>query len=163
MGEYFKYTNHSKKLKFNIGLNAYKDKFSGIGLTLGARAFCLLLTQSDHFNKVYSHTLIGSWIGDKVSCIGDETVWDYEYNSYQDITANIIVMLYQIDGAEELIEASTKCNSFFVQLAYLIFTRQFTDIVPEFESTFGKEWSKKYKNILQKKQYYVFHNLVRLN
>lgn len=163
MGEYFEYVNHSKKLKFDIGLNAYNNKFSGIGITLGARAFCLLLTKSEHFNKVYRHTLIGSWIGDKVSCIGDETKWDNKYDRYLDITANIIVMLYQIDGSEKLIEASSQSNSFFAQIAYLIFTEQLTNIIPEFENTFGKEWSKKYKIILQEEPYHVIHNLVELN
>ena len=71
MGEYFAYANHDKKLKFDIGLGAENIKFSGIGLVLGTRAFCLLLTESQHYQRNYSHTPIGSWIGDRVSCIGD--------------------------------------------------------------------------------------------
>lgn len=163
MGEYFEYVNHTKKLKFDIGLNAQNNKFSGIGQNLGSRAFCLLLTKSDRFNQVYNHTLIGSWIGDEVSCIGDQTKWNHEHNSYQDITANIIVMLYQIDGSEKLIAISNECNSLFVQLAYLIFTKQFIYIMNEFEDAFGKEYGKKYKEILANNSDYVLHDLIDLN
>ncbi|MGL5077272.1 MAG: hypothetical protein ACRDBG_15795, partial [Waterburya sp.] len=60
MGEYFYYANHDKKLKFEIGLDVENCKFSGIGYVLGTRAFCLLLTESQHYKLVYSNTLIGS-------------------------------------------------------------------------------------------------------
>ena len=162
MGEYFYYANHDRKLKFEIGLVANAIKFSGIGRGLGARAFCLLLTESKHRQKVYRKTLIGSWVGDFVSCIGDETKWHYEESSYQDITANIIVMLYQIDGEEKLIEVATRDEHFFVQIAYLIFTNQFTDLLPEFERCFGKEWTKKYKAIVEEHSYYAVRDLVLL-
>ena len=96
------------KLKFSISLSKSGVKFSGIGYCpLSTRAFCLLLTKSDHFNRVYRHTLVGSWIGDHVSCIGDQTKWDYDYDSYLDISANVIVMLYQIDKEEQLIESAS--------------------------------------------------------
>ena len=57
-------------------------------------------------------------------------------------------MLYQIDGAERLMQAATEYDNFFVQIAYLIFTNQFTDLSSEFEQKFGQEWPKKYKAIL---------------
>ena len=129
MGEYFAYANHDKKLKFDISLNTGNVKFSGIGYAFGTRAFCLLLTESKHYQKAYNHTLIGSWIGDRISCIGDQTKWHYPESSYQDITANIILMLYQIDGAQRLIEIASQKDYFFVQLACLIFTKQLTDFV----------------------------------
>lgn len=162
MGEYFYYANHDKRLKFDIGLEATNNKFSGIGYGLGARAFCLLLTQWDDSKLKYHDTLIGSWIGDRVSCIGDYTKWNYEYSSYQTITANIIVMLYQIDGTKELIELAKIVDGFFVQLAYLIFTEQFVYILPEFERQFGKEWSKRYKQILQNGHYGRVYDLAKL-
>ena len=149
MGEYFEYVNHDKRLLFSIGFDGCNNKFSGIGYNIGARAFCLLLTQSDHFCKIYNHTLLGSWIGDKVSCIGDESLWEYEYDSYRDITANIIVMLYQIDGAENLIQQPASCNDFFIQIGYLILTKQFTDILSAFEANFTNNWTKRYKDIIK--------------
>ena len=155
MGEYYYYANHDKKLKFDIGLGAENSSFWGIGRVLGTRAFCILLTESPHLQKAYSKTLIGSWIG-------DEAKWHYEESSYRDITANIIVMLYQIDGAEELIEAATRDEHFFVQIAYLIFTNQFTDLLPEFERCFGKEWTKKYKTIVEDRFYGKIYDLVSL-
>ena len=164
MGEYFEYANHDKKLKFGIGLGGENIKFSGIGYTLGTRAFCLLITESNHFQKVYNHTPIGSWNGDRVSCIGDYTKWheDGSISSYRDITANMIVMLYQIDGAERLIELASNHDYFFVQLAYLIFTNQFTDLVSEFERNFGKEWTKKYKTILASRHIGRVYDLISI-
>ena len=105
MGEYFYYANHDRKLLFDIGLNAFNIKFSGIGWNgIATRAFCLLLTKPSH-NK-YSHTLIGSWIGDRVSISGDYSEWYDEFDRYRNITTNMILMLYQIDGAEALVEAA---------------------------------------------------------
>ena len=163
MGEYFQYVNHNKKLLFSIGFDGRNNKFSGIGYNLGARAFCLLLTQSDHFCKVYNHTLLGSWVGDKVSCMGDQSVWEYESDSYQNITANIILMLHQIDGGEKLIQRATYCNNFFIQIGYLILTQQFTDILPAFEANFGSDWTKRYKNILTSSYYGQVFDLVIIN
>ena len=171
MGEYFAYANHDKRLKFDIGLGAENEKFSGIGRVLGTRAFCLLLTESHDYQKLYSHTLIGSWLGERVSCIGDHTKWPHEYSSYRDITANAIVMLYQIDGAERLIEIASKNDYLFVQLAYLIFSNQLTrflsefdhkSFVSEFENKLGKEWTKKYKAILEIRYYHRVYDLVNL-
>ena len=160
MGEYFAYANHDQKLKFSVGLGAENEKFSGIGHVLGTRAFCLLLTESQHYQNIYSHTPIGSWIGDRVSCIGDQNKWLQPESSYRDITANIIVMLYQIDGAERLIQAARSSDYFFVQIAYLIFTNQFIDILPEFERHFGKQWTQKYKAITENNYYGTVYDLV---
>ena len=111
MGEYFYYANHDRKLLFDIGINAFNIKFSGIGrVSIANRAFCLLLTQTSHDR--YSHTLIGSWIGDRVSISGDYSEWYNEFDRYRNITANMILMLYQVDGAESLIEAA-KTNDYF--------------------------------------------------
>ncbi len=163
MGKYFCYANHDKKLKFSISLSKSGVKFSGISYCpLSTRAFCLLLTHSDHFNHIYRHTLIGSWIGDRVS-IGDETRWDDDYDRYLDINANIIVMLYQIDGEEQLIESASEYNGLFVQIAHLIFTRQFINALSVFDSHFGKDWTKKYKQILQDYSYYPVYDLVDLS
>ena len=164
MGEYFEYANHDKKLKFDIGLGAENEKFSGIGLVMGTRAFCLLLTESKRIQKVYSHTLIGTWVGDRVSCIGDYTkrYEDGSISSYRDITANAIVMLYQIDGAERLIDLASRNDYFFVQLGYLICTNQFNNLLSDFEGSFGREWTKKYKTILESDFYGRLYDLVSI-
>ena len=161
MGEYFYYVNHDRKLCFDIGLNAFNIKFSGIGWNgIATRAFCLLLTKPS--DDRYSHTLIGSWIGDRVNIIGDYSEWYDEFDSYQNITANIFLMLYQIDGAEPLIETANINDYFFLQIGYLIFINQFTAILPEFNKFFGDSWSKRYKQLLEKHSYSRFYDLVKL-
>ena len=53
MGEYFYYANYDKRLKFGISLSKSGDKFSSISYCLlSTRAFCLLLTKSDHFDYI---------------------------------------------------------------------------------------------------------------
>ncbi len=163
MGEYFYYANHDKKLKFSVSLSQCSDKFRGISYChLSTRDFCMMLTKSDHFNYVNRHTLIGSWIGNRVSCIGDQTRWNYDDASYLNISANVIVMLYQIDGEEQLIKTASEDDVLFVQLAHLIFTRQLVDILPAFRSRFGAEWTKRYKQILQEHFYYHVFDIVDL-
>ncbi len=133
---------------------------------MGTRAFCLLLTESKHFQQVHSRTLIGSWVGNRVSCIGDYTSTKLTKNgnvsNYRDITANAIVMLYQIDGAERLIDLASENDSFFVQLGYLICTNQFREIRAEFEDSFGREWTKKYKAVVANNFHGRFHDLTPL-
>ena len=162
MGEYFYYVNHDRKLLFDIGLNAFNEKFSGIGWGgIATRAFCLLLTQVTQDR--YSHNLIGSWIGDLVSISGDYSEWYEKFDSYQNITANMILMLYQIDGAEMLIEAAKTNDYLFLQIGYLIYSNQFSAISPEFENTFGNLWSKKYKQLLEKYSDHRYYDLVEIN
>lgn len=162
MGEYFYYANHDRKLLFDIGLNAFNIKFSGIGRNgIANRTFCLLLTQPSHGR--YSHTLIGSWISDRVNIIGDYSESYKEFDSYQNITANMILMLYQIDGAEPLVEAAKTNDYFFLQISYLIFTSQFTVILSEFNQAFGDSWSKNYKQLLEEHSCSRFYDLVELN
>ena len=162
MGEYFYYVNNDRRQLFDIGLGAFNDKFSGIGCNgIANRAFCLLLTQSSHDR--YTHTLIGSWIGDRIAIIGDYSKWQDNFDTYQNITGNMIQMLYQIDGAEMLIEAAKTNDCFFLQIGYLIFTNQFAIIKSEFRKSFGDNWSRKYKQLLEKHPYSKFYDLVELN
>ena len=162
MGEYFYYVNHDRKLLFDTGINAFNIKFSGIGRNgIASRAFCLLLTQASHDR--YSHTLIGSWIGDRVTISGDYSEWYDEFDRYRNITANMILMLYKIDGAEYLIEVAKSYDELFLQLAYLIFTNQFAELAPEFDRAFGDNWSKRYKQLLQKYSHSFFYDIVALN
>lgn len=161
MGEYFYYVNHDRKLLFDVGLNAFGVKFSTIGRNgIAYRAFCLLLTQTSHDR--YSHTLVGTWIGDRVTISGDYSQWYEEFDSYHNITANMILMLYQIDGAEYLIEAAKRSEELFIQIGYLIFSNQLPRISSDFDLAFSDSWSKKYKQLLEKYPYQGFYDLVKL-
>ncbi|WP_319420498.1 hypothetical protein [Pleurocapsa sp. FMAR1] len=76
-------------------------------------------------------------------------------------------MLYQIDGAEILIEIASQDDYFFVQLAYLIFTKQLTnfmseEFMSEFEQNFGEEWTKKYKTIIETRYYGKVYDLISM-
>lgn len=162
MGEYFYYVNHDRKLLFDIGLNAFNDKFSGIGCNgIATRAFCLLLTQTSYCR--YSKTLVGSWIGDRVIISGDYSEWHNEFDSYQNITANAILMLYQIDGAEMLIESAKTNDYLFLQIGYLIYSHQLSAISSEFKDAFGDLWGKKYKQLLEKYSYYQYYDLIEID
>ena len=162
MGEYFYYVNHDRKLLFDVGLNAFGVKFSTIGWNyIANRAFCLLLTQPS--NDWYNHTLIGTWISDRVTIIGDDSKWYREFDSYRNITANMILMLYQIDGAEDLVEVAKTSEELFLQIGYLIFSNQFPRISSDFDRAFGDSWSKKYKQLLEEYPYNRYYDLVELD
>ena len=164
MGEYFYYVNHERKLLFDIGLNAFNTNFSGIGWGgIATRAFCLLFTQLSESDERYSHNLISSWVGDRVSISGDYSEWYDNFYSYQNITANVILMLYQVDGSKMLIEAAKTNNYFFLQIGYLIYSNQFTVILPEFKAAFGNHWSKRYKQFLEKYSYHRYYDLVKID
>ncbi len=160
MGEYFHYVNHDKKMRFCIGDLGGPIKFSGIGRNLGARALGLLLTQINDRSNAFQGSWVGSWIGDRVECVGDHGPTYDLFVDYPEVTANIIVMLYQVDGAEPLIESANNGEEVFARIAHLIITQQFTDIQRDFEQAFGKQWQKKHKAICEKSAFIRLHNLV---
>jgi len=159
MGEYFHYVNHDKKHRFCIGNLGGADKFSGIGRNLGGRAFCLLLTRSSSKTR-YEHTWVGSWIGDIIECVGDYSTLQDEYYRYKEVTANIVKILYQVDGAEDLIEVARKDNQLFIQITHLIITNTLPEILPDFEEAFGKQWGKRYKGICTTEFYLPIFNII---
>ncbi len=157
MGEYFSYVNHSKQLYFGTDLIAHNPKFSGIGHTIGTRAFELLLVLPEGHNpRCTQHPLIGSWIGDKVAIIGDQGKAGDFCQKYQDITANMIVLLYKVNGAEYLLEIAKKNKYFFAALGYMISTNQLPEIASDFEHEFGEYWMKRHKEDLRE---YAPYNL----
>ncbi|MEM8675148.1 MAG: hypothetical protein AAGF83_14935 [Cyanobacteria bacterium P01_G01_bin.67] len=72
-------------------------------------------------------------------------------------------MLYQIDGSEILFEVAKTNDYFFLQNGYLIFTNQFTAIATEFNKSFGDNWSREYKQLLEKYSSSRFYDLVQLS
>ena len=158
MGEYFSYVNHTKELHFGTGLIAHNPKFSGIGHTIGARAFELLLVLPEGHNpRCTQYPLIGSWIGDEVAIIGDKGKAGDFCKSYQDVTANMIVMLYKIDGARYLMEIAKKNKSFFAALGYMVVTNQLPELASDFECEFGEYWMRRHKEDLRKYAPYNLH------
>jgi hypothetical protein len=154
MGEYFYYVNHDKQMRFSIGVFGSNYKFGGIGSGLEAKAFCLLLTKS-HKTKIFNLPFAGSWIGDRVACVGDEHKSWQQCRQYKNVTANIIVMLCQIeDIAEELIQRSRADDYLFVQIAHLILSQELPNLADRFTAIFGEQWVQRYEEVYRRHPYF---------
>ncbi len=147
MSEYFHYINHSKKQRFSIGEFGNSDKFSGIGYGLSARAFALLLTESNDHDIKMKDTLFGSWIGDEIQCIGDHGNIQDKYFGYDEIIFEIVTMLISAGDLEEIIEASKLDNGLFSKLCEYVFMSNDNVLENYICKAHGLTWKKKYKEL----------------
>ena len=160
MGEYFHYVNHDKEMRFYIDAFGGSVRFDGVGVGLGARAFCLLLTKSNDRGKKYKRTWMGTWSGDRVSCMGDHGKLGDIYSHYQDVTANVLVMLCEVDGPEILMENAKIYNDLFLQIVYLYYSQKLPNIEEHLKRTFGQDWEKRYETLLKQMPYTRLHNMI---
>lgn len=140
MGEYFSYVNHTKRQQFSIGLASQNNKSSGIGRTLGARAFGLLITRSDHLVNVFGRAGVGYWEGDLVACCGDESACHVDWTEYVDIDANAVSLLYRVDRSEYLVEWATESDFALVELAHLAKHAPFPALEADLRQAIGDEY-----------------------
>jgi hypothetical protein len=150
MGTYFHYVNFTKRQHFIIGALGGGIKFTSIGRNLSARAFELMLTKPGVTLQKLP-PIVGAWVGDEVAIIGDD--WDSEgemiRKDFVDIGANVVLMLMESDGFEDLKTAATAHDNFFMQLAYLATTRQSSAIEKEMEIHFGADFRRRYKQMCE--------------
>ncbi|HEY7371056.1 MAG TPA: hypothetical protein VIF57_02685 [Polyangia bacterium] len=151
MGEYFHYANLDRRELFDVGLGVYNDKRSGIGRNLGARALGLLLKE-----QAPAGGLPGSWAGQRVMVVGDETpngLYETARADYRDIASAVLLMLFA-DDREEIIEAAVTNDSLFVHLAELAVVHGADTVAGALAAHFGAEWRKKY-GLLRKQMHYL--------
>jgi hypothetical protein len=160
MGEYFHYVNHDKEMRFYIDAFGGSVRFDGVGFGLGARAFCLLLTKSNDRGKKYKRTWMGTWSGDRVSCMGDHGKLGDIYTHYKDVTANVLIMLYEVDGPEILMKNAKRDDELFLQIVYLYYAQKLPGIQEYIEMSFGEDWEKRYETLLEKNQFTCLHNTI---
>lgn len=137
MGAYFHYVNETARERFSIGALGDGVKRSSIGFTLAARAFELMLIPPEVDPS--DRGLLGAWYGDRVAVASDQAEsWD-AFDKFEDIGANVLVMLFETDGFDDIADAARRNNDLFVQLGHLAETRQHEGIASAFRDEFGPE------------------------
>lgn len=157
MGVEYQYVNFTKKERFGISPFGGNEKFSGIGNTIGARALGLMLCAPDNIRGHGDKSkLFGRWHCDSIAVIGDgNNEWDNVIcPNYTDITANVTLLIYNVDGFEPLLEYIDVCETFFLQLSYLALSNQVQHLADEMAKHFGPDYLKKYGDIMKQRPGY---------
>ncbi len=160
MSEYFHYINHTKEQRFCIGDLGGAIGFNAIGHNLGARGFCLLLTESNDKAKKYENTLLGYWVGDLVQCIGDHGNLQEKYLDYQEIAGDVIVLLLDIDGSNSIVEISKNNEDFFLRLCHIAIAKNNKSLINALDKGYERKWRKRYSEISSDKKYVKIYNPV---
>ena len=97
MGAYYFYVNETKREYFSIDpvLNS-ETKGSLVGNSIGSRAFAFLLWADDTAHSGTSnHSLLGSWIGDRVIVTSDDYGQNFDVieSQFNDIRQNVVELL----------------------------------------------------------------------
>ncbi|HET6250951.1 MAG TPA: hypothetical protein VFE47_24900 [Tepidisphaeraceae bacterium] len=152
MGVYYYYANFTRYERFCIDSLGGGMKRAAIGNTLASRAFHLMLTGEPGGTVAALPETAGRWVGDSIAIVGDDHLPDWEQfqQEFTDIEANAILLVFRADGFERLGEAAEKQNSFFMQLCYLVATRQVLDLEPHLKKQFGAHYLRRYKAFCQK-------------
>jgi hypothetical protein len=138
MGVYYHYFNFTKRERFCIGALGGGVKRSNLGHTLAGRAFHLMLVGLPGDR---SHASNGRWAFDSVAVVGDDTMpfeqWERLCNEFADISADAVAAVFRADGLDELGSAAEQDDQLFLQLCYLVATRQVMAMEPHMKQRFG--------------------------
>ncbi len=92
MGTTYHYTNLTKREWFSTDSLGGDAKFRGLGLSLTARAFDILLIRSPTLTMHDGPVGMGRWSGDSIAIIGDSDDNWLKYNEeFADLTADVIL------------------------------------------------------------------------
>ncbi|NMC19092.1 MAG: hypothetical protein GYA33_01620 [Thermogutta sp.] len=163
MGVYFHYANLTKRERFAVNSLGGGIKFSALGRTLAARAFHLLMVSMGEFGRTTSAPMgPGHWAADSIAIVGDDLVPDWEgfKNDFTDIEADVIVLVFNADGFEEIGAAAAKDDALFMQLCYLVSTRQAMRLEPHMRERFGTNFLQRYKDLCRDRTWFVPKDLV---
>ena len=151
MGVYYYYVNHSKRELFPVDCFGGPIKHNGIGRGLTARALALMLLEHH-----------GRWAKDEVVVLGDDhhDDWHEIKQGYTDVSANAILTIAVADGFEEILECADTDNKLFMQLCHMMTTNQIPQWQHCFLEHFGKDYSKKYRELCHLDQQWTPSELV---
>ena len=131
MGTTYHYANLTKREWFSAGAFGENSKFSGLGRTLAARAFDLLLIIGGQPTDAAGPARTGRWAGDAVGIIGDDhPEWLRYLDEFVLLDADVLALVYRHDGFDGIAAAARSDTVLFMQLCHLAVTRQ----VPQFEA-----------------------------
>jgi hypothetical protein len=150
MGITYHYANLTKREWFPIDALGGGSKLNGLGRTLTARAFELLLVKCSVPSMPNDPVRVGRWAGDAIAVIGDEDDnWLQYGNEFTDLTADVILLLVSEDGFERIGSVAEEDSSLFLQLSYLAGTHQAPVLEPHMKQRFGRRYWRQYQDMCQ--------------
>jgi hypothetical protein len=162
MGIYYHYANLTKRERFGVDSLGGGIKFAALGRTLAARAFHLLVMSMEAPGQTKAVPMgPGHWAADSIAIVGDDLVPDWESfkNEFTDIEADAIVLVFNADGFEEIGAAAAQDDSLFMQLCYLVSTRQAMRLEPHVREQFGANYLQRYKELCRDRAWFVPRDL----
>jgi len=132
MGEYFVIVNKSKKEFIDPDIMGDGNKFFDLFSGLHGRALAMLLTD-ERKRLGNGNELFGSWVGDLITIIGDETelpssnskcdnYYEEVCKSYKNISIEVLAMLFVVDPGQAVVSCydSSKNKDLKLAIDYLI-------------------------------------------
>ena len=155
MGVYFHYANFSKRERFAIDAIGGGINRGAVGRTLAARAFHLLLMGEPAPGQHVTPGRPGYWAGDSIAIVGDDHLPDWEQFKvdFTDIDPDVILLVFDFDGFDEIGEAAENYTSHFMQLCYLVATRQALALDQHLRRRFGARYMKRYQDLCRERPY----------
>jgi hypothetical protein len=151
MGTTYRYANLTKREWFDADALGGSSKAGGLGLSLTARAFDLLLV-SGHPHAPSRGVSWGRWARDSIALIGDaDDEWPRYREEFADIGADVILMLYARDGFERIGSAAEEDPELFMELCHLVVTRQALQLEPHMKERFGANFRQRYKKLCEER------------
>lgn len=162
MHECLQFINHDERLRFQLHFSTRRSNYTPcIFCDLGSRGFCLLLTQGRSSAR-HSKYPLGVWIDDFVECITCSGWPDGGFVDYRDISADLLLLLFDTDGPDMLVDAAGEDPGFFVQLAHLVNSRSCPGLAHGLKGRFGSAWRKHANHLLEEvreSESFVFRTL----
>ena len=150
MGIFYHYANFTKRERFAVCALGGGSKIQVLGRTLAARAFHLLTVDRTRPDRDgYVSMGRGHWARDSIAIVGDDLMPDFEHfqADFIDIAADVILIIFDEDGFEAIGEAATQDDMLFMQLCYLVATRQGLRLEVPMRAKFGGDYLKRYKEL----------------
>jgi hypothetical protein len=146
MGTTYHYANFTKREWFSAGAFGENCKISGLGRSLAARAFDLLLIVGERPADTAGPVRSGRWAGDAVGIIGDDHPdWFGYLDEYVPLDADVLALVYGQDGFDGIAAAARSDDLLFIQLCHLAVTRQVPRFEPHLREHFGADVFRRYK------------------
>jgi hypothetical protein len=155
MGTTYHYANLTKREWFPTDALGGNAKFSGLGFSLTARGFELLLVNSNVPSMSNDPVRVGRWAGDAIAVIGDtDENWLHYNDEFADLTADVILLVASCDGFDRVASVAEEDSSLFMQLSYLVATRQAPVLEPYMKQRFGTSFWKRYKDMCHERSWF---------
>jgi len=162
VGTTYHYANLTKREWFRTDALGGSAKLTGLGRSLTARAFELLLVRNNVASMSNDPVWIGRWAGDAIALIGDtDDNWLQYDDEFVDLTADVILLLVSNDGFDCIAAVAEEDSRLFMQLSYLVETHQAPVLEPHMKQRFGTRYWKRYQDMCHDQRWFKPRDVAR--